>query len=171
LRRSILVAVAALATVLTLSGCMWQTASGTSFGGSLSGTVTGWPITGTYQATVTVTGPFDSFQCAPVTVSVLLTDAAGNTLQKQETGRLCQIEGDLFSFSGQYTITGGTGLYEGATGRGIATMEAVFGPRASGFSAQEIGTFQVPGTSSATSGRKTFKMRGTVKFATSKGNQ
>lgn len=164
MRRFIAVTAVSLAALLTLSGCMWQTASGTAFGGSLSGTVTGWPITGTYQATVTMTGPFDAFQCAPVTLSVLLTDAAGNTLQKQEIGRLCQIEGDLFRFTGQYTITGGTGLYEGATGSGIATMEAVFGPRASGFSAQEIGTFQVPGIASAGS-RRTLKMRGTLSTA------
>jgi hypothetical protein len=31
------------------------------------------------------------------------------------------------------------------------------------FTAQQIGTFQVPGTASATSGRKTFKTRGTLK--------
>lgn len=169
MRRFIVVAAVSLATVLTLSGCMWQFASGS---GSLppgtpfiSGTVVGTPITGTYTAVITGSGPSADPNCNYLSLLVTLTDTAGNTVTKQETLQSCG--GNPALYTGQYTVTGGTGIYQGATGSGTSAIQFTFSGRLGPFTftAQQIGTFEVPATTSATSGRKTFKMRGTLKPA------
>lgn len=164
--RSIAVTAVSAGLLLTLSGCMFQFASGsgswppgTPF---ISGTVTGTPITGSYTAVITGGGP-STDQCSNLSLLVTLTDAAGNTVTKEETGLWCTTGGAGAQFTGQYTVTGGTGIYQGATGSGTSTIQfnltTRFGPIM--FTSQEIGSFQVPGTASAASKRR-FKTRGTV---------
>jgi hypothetical protein len=154
---------------------MYETATGSVNGTSLQGTVTGWPIgSGTFAATIGFGTPPPLGACVPATITVVLTDTAGNSLNKQETGQLCApsqiVVGASFVFTGDYVITGGTGSYEGATGSGFSTVELVIGqgghgfPTLVGFRATEIGTFQTAATGSASAGReRTVKMHGTVK--------
>ncbi len=106
-----------------------------------SGQVTGTPITGTISGTETNFGNQDpQTGCFASTVDVTLTDASGNTLTKSETGTLCPVfsspgaplpdletVGRTTRFTGTYTITGGTGIYAGATGSGTSTIDFVFG--------------------------------------------
>src|SRR5829696_6070790 len=160
MRRLIALAAVSLTTVLTLSGCMYQAATGSISGLSMQGTVTGWPIgSGTFTATLGFTESPPLGSCVPATVTVQLTDTAGNTVSKQETGQLCAppqlVAGASFVFTGDYVITGGTGPYEGATGTGFSTADFIISqgphgfPILLGFRATEIGTFETAGTGSA----------------------
>jgi hypothetical protein len=174
-RRFIALAVVSLALLLTLSGCMYQAGTGSVNGSTLQGTVTGWPIgSGTFAATISFGTPPELGLCVPATISVVLTDTAGNNVNKQETGNLCApsqiVVGASYVFTGDYVVTGGTGPYQGATGSGFSTIDLVIGqgghgiPTLVGFRATEIGTFQTAGAGSASATReRTVKMQGTVK--------
>ena len=48
-------------------------------------------------------------------------------------------------FSGTYTITGGTGIYAGATGSGTSTMDFTFGSPANTFTSSESGRLLLGG--------------------------
>src|SRR5215208_3731989 len=134
MRRLIAVSAVSLTTVLTLSGCMWQTASGNGFLSQLSGPVTGFPITGAYQANITGT-PETFGTCGTFSFAVTMTDSAGNTVTKNETGTGCPLisGGPLptpfdftYSLTGTYNVTGGTGIYAGATGTGTSNLTLNF---------------------------------------------
>lgn len=80
---------------------------------------------------------------APANGSATLVDGtnAANTITKDESGQLCASSfgsGGSYSFIGSYTITGGTGVYSGATGSGtVSTFQPT---QASPFTSSENGT-------------------------------
>ena len=115
-----------------------------------AGTITGTPIAvGTFTSTLTIyytqyntNNPNYAF-CAPANGSATLVDGtnAANTITKDESGQLCASSfgsGGSYSFIGSYTITGGTGVYSGATGSGtVSTFQPT---QASPFTSSENGT-------------------------------
>jgi len=141
---------------------MFELASGGAIapGGGvlLEGGVIGTPVTGQYRALCGITGVDGS--CEIGSGSATFTDSAGNTVTTQEWERLCP-----GGWLGNYTITGGTGIYQGATGSGTTTWQLIFGGAFPvTFTAQYVGSFEVPGTTAVAS-KRTFKMRGTLSKA------
>jgi hypothetical protein len=122
-----------------------------------AGTITGTPITaGTFTSTLTIyytqytTGNPDYAFCAPAMGSATLVDSANsaNTISKDESGQICASSsgtGGSYTFIGNYTITGGTGAYSGATGSG--TVNTFQPTQTSSFTGSEDGTINVPPTS------------------------
>jgi hypothetical protein len=105
----------------TLAGCTVQS-TGTATSSHLG--------TGPYTSTLTVfwaaatpngAGGF----CAPASGPATLTAANGDTLTMQVTGTVCEVGATSanvpHTFTGTYTITGGTGRFAGATGSGTST--------------------------------------------------
>ena len=95
------------------------------------GTITGTPIVaGTFRAvsTTDTSGPLrptsdPTIFCADFVSDVTLTDpATGSTILKRDVGETCgpfrPSLDNTYRASGTYTIIGGTGVYEGATGSG-----------------------------------------------------
>ena len=132
-----------------------NTAAGCTVG--FAGTVTGTPIAaGTFSSTLTIfytqftPGPSPFAFCAPASGSATLVDGANsaNTISKDESGQVCASSfnsGGSYTFTGTYTITGGTGIYSGATGTGtVNSFEAVQGGPTTG---SEDGSISVPPTS------------------------
>jgi hypothetical protein len=167
-----------LAAAVGLSGCMWEVGGGTAtgMGGgpggpaiSLSGFVVGTPITGSLQGTFLLSGFPDADLCLPMAGTITLSGLLGS-VTKQETGRLCNVAPGSVGqpiLTGQYTVTGSTGIYAGATGTGSTTFRFQnFGVAGASFSVEEIGTFEVPGMASAASARKrTFRTEGKISKA------
>jgi hypothetical protein len=119
-----------------------------------AGTITGTPITaGTFTSTLTiyytqftVGNPGYAF-CAPASGSATLVDGANSadTISKDETGQVCASSfgsGGSYTFIGNYTITGGTGAYSGATGTG--TVNTFQPTQTSPFMGSEDGTINLP---------------------------
>ena len=79
-----------------------------------------------------------------LTATSVYTAANGDTVASQITGRLTSMIGNTVTFAGTYTITGGTGRFEGATGAGTFSGSAVFTGPSSG-----IGSFALTGTISS----------------------
>lgn len=166
--RTVLAAATSLLASLALSGCMWEfgngQASSQTGGFVLSGTVSGVPINGQLTAAITPTG-----LCARGLTSyagtVVLSDGTG-TVTKQES--LCQLSSDIDSglvFQGQFTITAGTGAYQGASGGGQTTLRIgrnPVDPTNALFSIDEVGSIQVGAIASSERSRRTFKSRGVV---------
>ena len=118
----------------------------------MHGTVTGTPINGTYEGLLTFSQQHDpSTNCSPgTTLNVTLSDAAGS-ISKTETGTFCDTSGETFPqgtaiITGTYTITGGTGAYEGATGSGSVTtrLAGPIGGYWQTWTSEEEGTFELP---------------------------
>jgi hypothetical protein len=162
------------------SGCTIQSA----------GTITGSPITaGTFTSTLTIlytqftTGNPNFAFCAPASGSATLVDGANsaNTITKAETGQVCASSfgsGGSYTFMGNYTITGGTGIYSGASGSG--TVNTFQPTQTSPFTGSENGTIDVPPSSAdqckhggwmtSGGGSPTFKNQGDcVSYFASKG--
>ena len=129
------------------SGCTIQSA----------GTITGSPIVaGTFTSTLTIfytqntVGQPGYAFCAPASGTATLVDGANsaNTITKNEAGQVCASSfgsGGSYTFIGNYTITGGTGIYSGATGTG--TVNTFQPTQTSPFTGSEDGTIDVLPTS------------------------
>jgi hypothetical protein len=105
---------------LTNAGCTLTSS------GSLTGVV-GGTYTSTFtilwtQATTNGQGGF----CAPATGQTTLTLPGLGTITKSETGTVCEVGATGLNvphtFTGTFTVTGGTGLFNGATGAGTAAF-------------------------------------------------
>jgi len=105
----------------TPAGCTVQT-SGTATSSHLG--------TGPYTTTLTVlwsqaTPNGDGGYCAPATGPSTLTAANGDQLDLQNTGTVCEVgptgNNAPHTFTGTYTITGGTGRFTRASGSGSLT--------------------------------------------------
>jgi hypothetical protein len=122
------------------SGCTIQSA----------GTITGTPIAeGTFTSTLTifytqftVGNPGYAF-CAPANGTATLVDGVSpdNTITKSEDGQVCASSfgsDGSYTFIGNFEITGGTGIYSGATGTG--TVNTFQPTQTSPFTGSEDGT-------------------------------
>jgi hypothetical protein len=106
----------------TAAGCT-VTSTGTvtgAFGGTYSSTFTIlWQTTGAPNPNAP--GGF----CADATGDVTLTFPGLGTLTKHEVGKVCETTATganvPHSFTGTFTVTGGTGVFNGATGSGTAS--------------------------------------------------
>lgn len=109
------------------AGCQFS-ASGCTL--TSNGTLTG-VVGGTYASTFTImwtqatpngVGGF----CAPATGDTTLTLPGLGTLTKHETGQVCEVGATganvAHTFTGTFTVTGGTGFFAGATGSGTVTF-------------------------------------------------
>jgi hypothetical protein len=114
---------------ITLTGAGTVTSAGV---GTLtaSGTITGF-LGGTFSSTFTFdltqatpNGP-NSF-CFPATGQVNVTLPGLGTLTKQETGKVCEVgptgANVPHTFTGTFTVAGGTGVFANAKGTGTATF-------------------------------------------------
>jgi hypothetical protein len=109
------------------AGCQ-STASGCTLtsSGNLIGVV-GGTYTSTFtilwtQATPNGQGGF----CAPASGQTTLTLPGLGTITKQETGQVCEVGATgtnvAHTFSGTFSVSGGTGLFSNASGSGTATF-------------------------------------------------
>jgi hypothetical protein len=111
-----------------------------------AGTIAGAPIsTGTISTSLTVdtaNAKSNDFggSCAPATGTVTLTDSATttNSLTESVDGALCEVGGTGASaghvFFGKYKVTGGSGAYSSATGKGtLGFFQQAGGTAASAF--------------------------------------
>ncbi len=74
------------------------------------------------------------------TATYTLTAANGDTIVLEMSFQATQIPGGV-TFAGDYTVTGGTGRFDGATGGGVLAGSAFFtGPN------DGVGSFSVAGT-------------------------
>jgi hypothetical protein len=105
---------------LTVAGCTLTSS------GSLTGVV-GGTYTSTFtilwtQATANGQGGF----CAPAAGQTTLTLPGLGTITKNETGTVCEVGATglnvAHTFTGTFTVTGGTALFNNATGSGTATF-------------------------------------------------
>lgn len=115
-----------------------------------AGTFTGTPIAvGTFTSTLTILytqytpGPAPYAFCAPASGGATLVDSSdsANTITKSESGQLCASSfgsDGSYTFIGTYDITGGTGIYSGATGSG--TVNSFQPTQTSPFTESENGT-------------------------------
>lgn len=123
-----------------------------------TGTLTGL-LGGTYSSTFTIlwkqaTSNGAGGFCAPASGDVTLTLTGLGTLTKHETGSVCEVGATGANVAhqltnGQFTVTGGTGIFSGATGSGTATFT------------QQPGTTSAQG--GAVTGSETFQSL-TLKF-------
>jgi hypothetical protein len=139
-KRSILVvAMAGLFAVTSLAQAanrLHETTSGTideihPASAVISGTVTGYPVTGPMSETINWSGgPFTEPGCEGLafTATATVTLGAGaNTLVKRESGTAClPMSFGWVTFDGTYVIDGAhsTGRYVGTSGSGTTTSEA-----------------------------------------------
>jgi len=109
------------------TGCQFSTAGCTV---TSSGTLTG-VVGGTYTSTFTIlwTQAASNVQggfCAPATGDTTLTLPGLGTVTKHETGNVCEVGATganvAHTFTGTFTVTAGTGIFNGATGSGTATF-------------------------------------------------
>lgn len=111
-----------------------------------AGTIAGSPISaGTISTSLTVdtaNAKSNNFggSCSPATGTVTLTDSATstNSLTEDVTGALCEVGGTGASaghvFFGKYKVTGGSGAYSSASGRGtLGFFQQAGGTAASAF--------------------------------------
>ena len=129
----------AVAAVLSETGSGTVT---TSFTGSTqilrnyTGTVEGSPVSGTFSA-----GENDlSGACGEANGRATLTDASGDQLFKVENGTGCETDSGHV-WSGTYTVSGGTGKFEGASGTGTFSYT---NPGDGTFSSTESGSVTLP---------------------------
>jgi hypothetical protein len=119
--------------VLSDAGAVSGAGAGTL---SSSGKITGF-FGGTFTASFTFdlasatpNGP-SSF-CYSATGTVSLTLPGLGTLTKQETGKVCEVgptgANVPHTFTGRFTISGGTGVFSSATGSGTANFSQQPGP-------------------------------------------
>ncbi len=96
---------------------------------TINGTATSSHLgTGPYMSALTidyadVTFPSATEYCAPVTGNSTLYAANGDEVFVSTTGQVCAstAAGAVHTLTATYTITGGTGRFEGATGSGTET--------------------------------------------------
>ena len=109
------------------SGCQFSVSGCTL---SSSGNLTG-VVGGTYTSTLTImwtqaTSNGQGGFCAPASGQTTLTLPGLGTITKQETGQVCEVgvtgTNVAHTFSGTFTVSGGTGLFSNATGSGTATF-------------------------------------------------
>lgn len=109
------------------AGCQLS-ASGCTL--SSSGTLTG-VVGGTFTSTFTImwtqaTPNGQGGFCAPATGQTTLTLPGLGTISKTETGTVCEVgptgPNVAHTFTGTFTVTGGTGLFNNAIGSGTATF-------------------------------------------------
>ncbi len=178
-RRSIAAAGVMLVS-LALGGCTWS-----EFGiGTGDFTRTGYfPMSGTVFGTPILAGSYFGSGYLSVTAvcpngstgqdwTMSLGDGLGNYVTQDLcgtwSGQGANPEGPFYptAFSGQYTITSGSGIYAGATGTG--TITAAFYCCNDIWTVSESGTITLPGTASSTASvasdttRRTFRTRGVV---------
>src|SRR5262245_30288909 len=81
---------------------------------AFSGTVTGTPISGAFDARLDFMKPAIGHCYPDVTGSVTLADAAGTITMSLTDGEYCDSDPvfGVATFAGSYTITGGTGQYQ-----------------------------------------------------------
>jgi hypothetical protein len=105
---------------LSLAGCTLTS----------TGTLTG-VVGGTYSSTFTImwtqaTSNGAGGFCAPATGHTTLTLPGLGTITKNETGTVCEVgvtgSNVPHSFTGTFTVTGGTGLFNNASGSGTAAF-------------------------------------------------
>ena len=119
--------------VLNTAGTVSSAAAGAL---TMSGKVTGF-FGGTFTSSFTFdltkatpNGP-SSF-CYPATGTVTLTLPGLGTLTKQETGKVCEVgptgANVPHTFTGTFTISGGSGVFSNASGSGTATFSQQPGP-------------------------------------------
>jgi hypothetical protein len=105
---------------LTVAGCTL----------SSSGTLTG-VVGGTFASTFTIlwtqaTSNGQGGFCAPAAGDTTLTLPGLGTIMKHETGKVCEVGATgpnvAHTFTGTFTVTGGTGIFNNATGSGTATF-------------------------------------------------
>jgi hypothetical protein len=77
------------------------------------------------------------------TATYTLTGANGDTVVLEMIFQVTEIPGGV-SFEGSYTVTGGTGRFDGATGDGLLVRSAIFTGPTNG-----VGSFSVAGTISS----------------------
>lgn len=111
----------ALGCQFTLAGCTVQS-TGTANSSHLGA--------GPYTSTLTVdwaaaTSNGDGGYCAPASGPSTITAANGDTLSLQNSGTVCEVGATgsnvPHTFTGTFTITGGTGRFANATGSGTTT--------------------------------------------------
>jgi hypothetical protein len=166
MRRTIALAAVAVPTALGLSGCMWLSGGGgsvdTGSGGLLlDGTVEGWPISGPARLVLAWAGS-PSTDCGRWSGALTIVDGAGDELREQLSGLACSPGPAAVEFAGDYTVTGGTGRFAGATGGGTVRFTVQIPFRSAGaWTAVQAGVLHVPGLASASTVRTT-RLRGTV---------
>jgi hypothetical protein len=97
----------------------------------------------TNVGTVVVTGPTGSCSGGNANVNTeTLTDPNGDTLTISSQDVACPTGANQFHGTGQWTVTGGTGRFEGATGQGLADGGADF--NAGTFTMTLTGTVRLP---------------------------
>ena len=105
---------------LSASGC--TLASTGNLTGIAAGTYTSTFTIMWTQATPNGQGGF----CAPATGDTTLTLPGLGTITKHETGKVCEVgvtgANVAHTFTGTFTVTGGTGFFAGTTGSGTATF-------------------------------------------------
>jgi len=77
------------------------------------------------------------------TATFVLTGANGDTVTISTSFQVTQVAGGV-TFAGTYTVTGGTGRFDGATGSGAASGSAIFTGPTDG-----VGSFALDGTISS----------------------
>jgi hypothetical protein len=82
----------------------------------------------TVETTVTGFTPLPSGCFADTHTTTVDFKRDGNALVLDIVGTLCPTGGPNFTFSGTYSITGGTGDFAGATGSGTVTSVRQDGP-------------------------------------------
>jgi hypothetical protein len=108
-------------------GCQFTVAGCTL---TSSGTLTG-VVGGTYTSTFTIlwtqaTSNGQGGFCAPASGDTTLTLPGLGTVTKHETGNVCEVGATgvnvAHTFTGTFTVTAGTGIFNGASGAGTATF-------------------------------------------------
>jgi hypothetical protein len=104
----------------TASGCVLSSSG--SLAGAVGGTYTSTLTILWTQATSNGHGGF----CAPASGQTTLTLPGLGTITKQETGQICEVgttgTNVAHTFSGTFTVSGGTGLFSNASGSGTVTF-------------------------------------------------
>ena len=116
-------------TSLSASGCQFTAAGCTVESNGTA--ISSYMGTGPYVSTLTVdwaaaTSNGDGGYCAPASgTQGMISGANGDTLYQSETGTVCEVGASSLTaphtFSGTFTITGGTGRFAAASGSGTVT--------------------------------------------------
>jgi hypothetical protein len=127
---------------LKVSGSGAVTVIPPQFSGTFHGTTTG---KGTFSGSFVVAGlpPSCNVGSVPVSDSITLTAANGDTINQSASGTVCATTTNNFHQTSTYTITGGTGRYLTATGSGSFISDASF---AAGLANPGTFTFTEDGT-------------------------